>query len=1255
VTQTEDIHAPEFEAADRGPQEDLGWFRHLLAKYQNGLSTARASLLWVLLRRQKRTLKWLFFVLIVYSVGLFNTLTLTRGMVDNGIVDQTAPLWPYVRYLAFWGLWSMVFGFIQQQLAERLSYQIEFDLRVWLYTHIQSAELRRLDAVANGQLVTRSLTDVALVETLLRLFPTLVGFMPILIAAGVIVTIISPIMGVLTLFALPLNMVLLLRFRRPLRALSWAELNERAEVTSAVDEPVRGIRVVKAFGREAKERARVAAVTERAYKFSMSRARLLAHYDVFLKMSPILVQAALLAVGTWMLAAGRITAGTFLLAFQLATGFNQFAGALNDLANAWQYLRSGQDRLAEMLALSTRPVTDGRMMPLPSTGFELHDVEVTYGDRRFLHGLDLHVRPGELVVVNGPPGSGKTTLAGIASGLVEPDSGAVVLDGIALPDLDPTQLRRTIRVVSEEPLLLATSLRDNLLLGAYGEIDDAQLLDALHHAGADEVIAEMDGGLDGQVGDRGLTVSGGQRQRISLARALVAHPRVLILDDALSAVNPALEIEIMRRVRSHLPDTSILYITRRTGLMAIADRVVTLDPPATSTPPFVAVARDHLLDGTDEIVASQVAEVVHGADAVDSLEAIDLVGMEAEIADGARPLQDTSGLAAIDPVLAKLVDALDVSREQLDIPDELANNDHRPTFWSLARPFRRVAFTALGLAAMVALGQISPSLAFGSVTNFAARGDTRTAYLSAVLLAVIGVIAGLCAMPYRLYGQRFNQSMVCLLRRRVFYRLSKLGVNFYDRELPGDVATRVVADLDKILSFVQAAAFQFVSFVAIFVIAIIMIMILAPAVIPLVLAVLGIMLLLTLIELPIAARGFAWSRQELGVVTRKFQEDFGARHEIRYLGAHAIQTQKFVHASWDRRRARWWTVTVVNLHGAVLQFLGAMVSALVLYRTGTLVLNQEASIGIALSVQLLAILATQPLQALAPLYNQFLDVRVSWRRLCEPFDEPILPDEAEDARPCPPLDGPVTFDHVAFTYPQTARTVLRDVSFTMEPGKVTALVGYTGAGKSSIAKVLARTYDPDAGSVTVNGLDLRELTLDSYRAKLGIVPQDPFVFKGTIASNVRYSKPNATDAEVEGAVRAVGAWNLLATLPGGFGYQVEEEGHNLTAAQRQLVALARAWLAAPDILVLDEATSLLDTGVEDVIIEAVHNLGCTTLMITHRESVAMKSDNIVVLESGRVVDSGPEAQVARPGGPYDRLWRVQDDEAAAARDQELTV
>ena len=209
---------------------------------------------------------------------------------------------------------------------------------------------------------------------------------------------------------------------------------------------------------------------------------------------------------------GSLSVGTFFFAFQIGQGLSQFSSAFGEIASAWQYLRSAQDRIAEMLALSARPVTDGRMIPLPSTGLELRGVEVTYGNRRFLHGLDVQVRPGELVVVSGPPGCGKTTLAGIASGLIDADSGVASLDGIALDDLDPAQLRQTIRVVSEEPLLLAATLRDNLLLGAWGEIDDDAMVDAMRTAGAEEVIGEL-GGLDGVVGDRGLTVSGGQRQR----------------------------------------------------------------------------------------------------------------------------------------------------------------------------------------------------------------------------------------------------------------------------------------------------------------------------------------------------------------------------------------------------------------------------------------------------------------------------------------------------------------------------------------------------------------------------------------------------------------------------------------------------------------------------------------------------------------------------------------------------------------------
>jgi ATP-binding cassette subfamily B protein len=232
MTQTE-TEAPQFKAADEQvAYADLSWFRRILRKYTNSFSVARSSLFWALLRREKRTLKWLFIVMIIYTAGLLQVTNLTRGMIDNGIVNQTAPLWDYLRYITFWAIWALIFSLAQQQIADRLAYQIEFDMRVWLYTHIQSADLRRLDQVATGQLVTRSLTDIQLVDTLLKTFPQLIGYAPILIAISVIVTIISPVMGVLAILALPINIWLVNKFRSRLRALSWAELNERAEVTS---------------------------------------------------------------------------------------------------------------------------------------------------------------------------------------------------------------------------------------------------------------------------------------------------------------------------------------------------------------------------------------------------------------------------------------------------------------------------------------------------------------------------------------------------------------------------------------------------------------------------------------------------------------------------------------------------------------------------------------------------------------------------------------------------------------------------------------------------------------------------------------------------------------------------------------------------------------------------------------------------------------------------------------------------------------
>jgi ATP-binding cassette subfamily B protein len=1107
---------------------------------------------------------------------------------------------------------------------------------------VQSADLRRLDTVAGGQLVARSLTDVALVEQLLLIFPAIIGFVPLLLGLGILVVILSPPMGLLALLAVPVNLWVLSRFRTRLRALSWADLNERAEVMRTIDEPVRGIRVVKAFGREATEGEKVHAVTEKAWRFSLSRAHLLARYDIALKMAPFVVQAGVLFLGAHLIASGNLSLGTFLLAFQICTVNSLIASQFDEFSSAWQYLRGAQDRIAEMLALGSRPITDGRMAPAPSTGLELQGVTMVQGNRRVLDSLDVQVAPGRVVVVQGPPGSGKSTLAGVASGRYLPESGTALLDGLELDDVDPADLRRSIRMVSEEPMLFATSLRENMRMGAVDDITDDDIDHALELAGVRGVVDELDGGLDGYVGDRGLTLSGGQRQRVALARALVAKPRILILDDALSAVNPSMEFEIIARVHRELPETGILFITRRAGPQSLADRVVELPPPSEMAEISAVVAGD--LQGIEDMELMGTM----GVDPIAGVMAVEQAGEATEAAEGIMPGEPTSSTAlpTTDATLAGLVQSLQLTTMAMHVPPGDVGGNEAPYFWKVMRPFKWIGLSAVLAVFFFSLAQLAPNVIFGQITEVVNDNSSNTGDADLLALAVIGIgfVGAVSSYFFRVRAAKFTQCLIAWLRRRVFFRLGALGVDYYDRELPGQVSARVAFDLDRILQFLERTGLLLLSQSAIFVVGMFVIVAIAPAAFPLIAGLVLLVIVVALIQLPIGNQAFEWARTELGTVTAKFEEDFLARHEIRNLGASDLQTKKYVDAVWQRRRSRAYALGVQAIGSQVLIFIGAMSQALVLWKCGALTLDGTLTIGTALSVYLLLQTATRPLYTIGPFYNQMLEVRVSWARLREPFTEEIHPPASPDAIPCPDLEGRVEFQHVAFTYPQTGRTVLHDVSFTIGAGTVTALVGYTGAGKSSIAKLLSRTYDPSDGAVTVDGHDLRDIELPTYIPRLGVVPQDAFVFRGTVASNISYAVPGAARADVEAAAREVGAHDLLSLLDGGFDHPVEEEGKNLTAAQRQLIALARAWMTRPDVMVLDEATSLLDAEVEQKVLDAVHSLGCTTLMITHRENVAQSADHVVVLDAGRVVDAGTVDEISRPGSPYDRLWNVQESE-----------
>ena len=1241
----------------------------------------------------RRLLGWLaphkLNVAIAFGAGLLGTgvagLTpVVQKIVVDDVTGSTGDaVAPWLVVLVIAGLARFILAYVRRFFGGRVAVDVQYDLRTALFRHVQRLDVASHDKLQTGQLVARAGTDVNALHHLLSLLPLVLGnVMLFVVALGVMVSL-SPLLTLIVFAVVPLMALATSRVRKTIFPASWDASQQSGVVAGIVEESVTGVRVVKGFGQERRELARL---SEAAADLLASRTRLVrlqARFAPTLQVIPILAQVAVLAVGGWLTIRGRITLGTFL-AFNVYV--TQLIGPVRMaafLVAFSQQAKASIQRLAEVL--DANPVVADREGAIElgrgSGALELEDVTFGYvPSEPVLDHFTLRVEEGETMALVGTSGSGKSTVALLVPRFYDVHSGAVRIGGNDVRDVTLASLRARIGVVFEDPFLFSDTLRANI---AYGrpEATDEEVEAAARAAEAHEFIAALPEGYGTVVGEQGLTLSGGQRQRIALARALITDPQVLILDDATSALDSQVEHEVLATLRRLLAGRTTGLVAHRLSTLRLADRIAVVDQgrvvavgTAEELEAGSALYRALLSGPADDVenVVEHEGDVGRAGTAawggrptaelwprrqVTAAEALAAAGRlpKADPAAGAHArgpgggghgMRGTGHMGAsmvATPELLAAVAALPPSTDRPDVTaQELDVVEPSFSFWRFVRRWRRLLGLGIALVVVDSLTNLlGPTIVRFGVDRGVEPGDTGLLWVATALALAVALVSWGNAVAEQMVTGATAEKVLYALRVRVFAHLQRLSLHYYDREMGGRVMTRMTTDVDAMQQLLATGLVQaVVSGVTCGGVAVALV-VMSPPMALVTSAIVPPLALATWLYRQRAHVAYDRARERVAEVNADFQENLSGVRVAQAYSREERNEARFAGLADGYRRARVDAQRLVALYFPFVEMLSELANALILGAGAVFVARGTTTSGELIAFLLYLNLFFAPIQQLSSVFDTWQQARTSIKRIEELLALPTGTPEPEEPVDPGRLSGRLELVDVHFRYRSASDEALRGVDLTIEPGEMVAFVGETGAGKSTVLKLVARFYDVTAGAVLADGIDVRRLDLSAYRNQLGVVPQEPFLFAGTIRDNIAYGRPEATDAEVEAAARAVGAHDLVAGLPGGYGHVVGERGRSLSAGQRQLVALARALLPDPPVLLLDEATANLDLVAEARVAEGmgVAARGRTTLLIAHRLSTAVRADRIVVMDGGRVVEVGTHTELLSRAGTYAHLWQ----------------